>query len=85
MTRLAWLVLLPLPALAQSEGPEAPPPSPRYAQRTEIEFDTLPIDALLVGPSIQVLTEPPRLDFNPLIELRRHFQPEMEASLDEVR
>lgn len=76
-------------ASAQSTPEELDPETGRkiqYEQRTILDIDDpLLLDGTLVGPQIQLTTEPRRRGFNPLIHLREHFNEEMKQSLDEVK
>lgn len=83
---LPFLLLLPTAALAQAD--DVDPETGRiirYQRQTEIDFDARAVEATIVGPSIQYVSEPPRGDFNPLIRLRRDFRPELEQSIDDVK
>lgn len=86
MRRVLPFLLLPTAALAQPDevDPETGR-SIRYRRQTEIDFDAHVVEATIVGPSIQYVSEPPRGHFNPLIRLRRDFRAELEQSIDDVK
>lgn len=91
MKRLA-LILLVLPtlglsnaALAQEEE-EAPPRKILYQKSQEIDFDVeIEIEGALDGPSGGLHSESRRPRFIPMTSVRENFNPEMEASIDDMK
>lgn len=86
--RRALPLLLLLPTLAWAQSDEVDPESGRvirYQRQTELDFDSVAIDAALVGPELHYSPERPRAEFNPLIRIRRDFNAELSASTDEVK
>ena len=57
----------------------------RYRKRTELDFETLNLEATIQKPSGVLHNEPPRPIFNPLIRLRDEWNDEMRSSLDAVK
>lgn len=72
-------------ALAAPEAPPAPPESFTYTSVQEIDFELRELHATLIGPAVGVVTEPRRLTFAPMIQIRRNFDDTMRASVQEVR
>ncbi len=87
---LALFALLTLPAMAQEEPIDEtlPPDSDRrtrYQSVTHIDFEKIDVAATLEGPGIDLISEPHREGFNPLIRLRGNFNDMMDQSVAEVR
>jgi hypothetical protein len=53
--------------------------------RTEIDFDEVSLTAELDRPNLTHVFETRRVQFNPLIRLRQHFDAEIASSVDEVK
>ncbi len=85
MSRIfATLVLLSfaLPAAAQDDdGGRAV----KYKARTEIDFESVDVTGELVKPQGQLLLDRRKANFNPLIQLREHFNDEMVQSINEIQ
>lgn len=73
------------PASAQEVEPEPTAHQVKYKQRTEIEFGELDVSAGVLKPSLTPTFETRQGKFNPLIELRKSFDPEMQQSVDAVK
>ena len=56
-----------------------------YSKRTEIDFEALDVEGSLVKPQGALLIERGNVRFNPLIELRRDFNPEMASSINLIK
>ena len=56
-----------------------------YKKRTEIDFEGVDISGELVKPQGALLLDRKRATFNPLIKLRADFNPEMSASVTEIK
>jgi hypothetical protein len=56
-----------------------------YKKRTEIDFEGVDISGELVKPQGALLLDRKRASFNPLIKLRADFNPEMSASVTEIK
>ena len=56
-----------------------------YNKRTEIDFEALDVEGSLVKPQGALLIERGNVRFNPLIELRRDFNPEMASSINLIK
>jgi hypothetical protein len=67
-------------ALAQETGRDV-----KYKKRTEIDFEGLDVTGELVKPQGALLMDRPTAKFNPLIRLRTDFNPEMSASVSEIK
>lgn len=57
----------------------------RYQQQTEIDFDALDITGEMVKPQGALISERSHAQFNPLIELRTDFNPEMASSVNLIK
>ena len=57
----------------------------KYSERTEIDFEALDIDGEMVKPQGSLLMERSVANFNPLIELRMDFNPEMSQSINNIK
>jgi hypothetical protein len=57
----------------------------QYQKRTEIDFEALDIDGEMVKPQGSLLMERTKTKFNPLIELRMDFNPEMSQSVNNIK
>lgn len=82
------LLLAPLAAFAQSADlPEAQdaPPNVQYQKETHIDFEGAGVTASIVGPSQVFSIERKPSVFNPLIQVRRTFNDQMEMVNAEVR
>jgi hypothetical protein len=71
------------PALAQDEDAEGR--QVRYKEKTEIDFEGVDVSGELVKPSGSLLVDRKKAQFNPLIQLRTDFNPEMKESVNEVK
>src|SRR5262249_54082973 len=89
---------MPLPALlglvvAAHADPAAPAPETdaatgrpvQYAKKTEIEFEKVDVKATADVPEMVLVIDPPRGRYGSFIDLRRSFNEEMKASVDDVR
>jgi hypothetical protein len=56
-----------------------------YKQRTEIDFEGIEIEGTLVRPQGALILDRKRGSFNPLIQLREDFEPELNNSVDLIR
>lgn len=70
--------VLPVSATAQDGGQ-------RYAERTELDFEEVELTATLERPTVRVVLQERRAEFNPLITLRTDFDVEMRRSVAEVK
>jgi hypothetical protein len=69
-------------AFAQDDGDGQ---NVRYKERTEIDFEGVDVSGELVKPSGALLVDRKKAQFNPLIQLREDFNPEMRESVNEVK
>ncbi len=76
----ALLLSVSTNALAQDDDREV-----TYSERTEIDFEALDISGEMVKPQGSLLMERSKTKFNPLIELRMDFNPEMSQSVNNVK
>ncbi len=74
------LLLIVNLAFAQEEDRDV-----TYKKRTEIDFEGVDISGELVKPQGALLLDRKRASFNPLIKLRADFNPEMSASVTEIK
>jgi hypothetical protein len=56
-----------------------------YRQRTEIDFEGVDVEALLVKPQGTLILERKQASFNPMINLRKDFNAEIEQSTNEIK
>ena len=92
LATVATLCVLSAPAWAQ-DGDEttdfaetnAEGQTVKYKARTEIDFEGVDVTGELVKPEGQLLLDRRQANFNPLIQVRRDFNAEMKASIDEVK
>lgn len=56
-----------------------------YNKRTEIDFEALDVEGSLVKPQGSLIIERGNIRFNPLIELRKDFNPEMASSVNLIK
>ena len=80
---VALALLIAAPGLAQDSSDDNR--VIRYKARTEIDFEGVDVSGELVKPQGQLLLDRRKANFNPLIQLRENFKPEMEQSIDEVK
>ena len=57
----------------------------QYQKQTEIDFDALELTGEMVKPQGSLIIERSNVHFNPLIELRRDFNPEMASSINLIK
>jgi len=57
----------------------------RYQNKTEIDFDALELTGEMVKPQGTLIIERSNVRFNPLIELRKDFNPEMAKSVNLIK
>lgn len=57
----------------------------QYQKQTEIDFEALELTGEMVKPQGSLIIERSNVSFNPLIELRRDFNPEMASSINLVK
>jgi len=57
----------------------------QYQKETEIDFDALELSGELVKPQGALIIERSNVRFNPLIELRTDFNPEMASSINLIK
>ena len=57
----------------------------RYQNKTEIDFDALELTGEMVKPQGSLIIERSNVRFNPLIELRKDFNPEMSKSVNLIK
>jgi hypothetical protein len=82
LTLIAALGAVATPALAQDEeeGRQI-----KYKERTEIDFEGVDVNGELVKPNGALVLDRRKANFNPLIQLRAHFNDEMKESINEVK
>lgn len=57
----------------------------KYQKETQIDFDGIDITGELVKPQGSLIIERSGVKFNPLIELRTDFDPEMASSVNLIK
>ena len=57
----------------------------QYQKQTEIDFEALELTGEMVKPQGSLIIERSNVTFNPLIELRMDFNPEMASSINLVK
>lgn len=56
-----------------------------YKQRTEIDFEGVDVEGMLVKPEGQLITEREVATFNPMIKLRMNFDEEISQSVNSIK
>jgi hypothetical protein len=56
-----------------------------YSQRTEIDFEALDITGEMVKPTGALIQTRQTATFNPLIQIRMDFKPEMSQSVNNIK
>ena len=56
-----------------------------YKQRTEIDFEGVDVEGMLVKPEGQLITEREIATFNPMIKLRMNFNEEISQSVNSIK
>lgn len=56
-----------------------------YKQRTEIDFESLEVEGVLVKPSSSLVLERKKAAFNPLVKIRTDWNDMIEESIDEAK
>ena len=82
MRFICFLILSTTGGMAFAQEPK---PQIQYKKITEIELDTVSLDAAVVKPNLAAINESPRPVFNPMIQLRTDFNKEMQDSINEIR
>ena len=84
--RLLTLLIMSAIVLSFSTDAQAQDDSNvKYSDRTEIDFEALDISGEMVKPQGSLLMERTKTKFNPLIELRYDFNPEMTQSVNNIK
>jgi hypothetical protein len=56
-----------------------------YKQRTEIDFESLEVEGVLVKPSSSLVLERKKAAFNPLVKIRTDWNDMIEESIDDAK
>ena len=56
-----------------------------YKAKTEIDFEGVEVEGVLIKPDGALIKEREGAHFNPLIKLRTDFSPEMAQSVSEIK
>lgn len=83
--RFLTLTFIALFLLSFSTAANAQDQEVQYQKQTEIDFEALDIDGEMVKPQGSLLMERTKTKFNPLIELRMDFNPEMSQSVNNIK
>jgi hypothetical protein len=82
------IAFLSIPRTAYADDPEEVDADTgrqiKYSTRTEIDFEEVEVDGQLVKPEGALLLDRKRATFNPLIKLRKNWDAEISASVEEV-
>lgn len=81
---MKFVVLLMVTFGTTAHAQESTEANIQYKSITELELDTVSLDAVATKPEITAITESPRPKFNSMIKLRTDFIPEMKTALLEV-
>ena len=76
-----WMLFI---SLAIAEDKEVQP-QVVYKKETEIDFEGVEVEGQMIKPHGSVITDRKVAAFNPLIQLRTDFQPEMRQSVNDVK
>lgn len=77
---MIWLLLISV-----AFGQEDKQSTVVYKERTEIDFEDLEIEGQMIKPQGALVTDRKGATFNPLIQLRLDFSPEMSQSVTEIK
>ncbi len=74
-------------ATALADEPETPTTDRQivYKQRTEIDFEGVEVEGSLVRPQGSLILDRKKGSFNPLIQLREDFEPELNNSVNYIK
>ena len=75
-----WLLLISVVF-----GQESEEPTIVYKKKTEIDFESLEIEGIMVKPHGAIVTDRKGAAFNPLIQLRMDFAQEMSQSITDIK
>ena len=76
-----WMLFI---SLVMAEDKEVQP-EVVYKQKTEIDFEGVEVEGQMIKPHGSVITDRKVAAFNPLIQLRTDFQPEMRQLVNDVK
>jgi len=85
---MRFLVLfLTFSATAMADDPTSPDEDRKvvYKQRTEIDFEGVEVEGSLVRPQGSLILDRKKGSFNPLIQLREDFEPELNNSVNYIK
>ena len=89
MGKIKWIIpLLMLLQTDQARASDEESSQDRkvvYRQKTEIDFEGLDVEAVLVKPQGALVLERKQASFNPLIKLRTDFNSEIDKSTQEIK
>lgn len=80
---LSMSSLMAVPAFAQDD--DEGDSNVRYKSKTEIDFEDVGVDGELKKPHGAYLLDKRQSAFNPLIQMKLDFNPEMVRSVNEIR
>jgi hypothetical protein len=78
---LSAAFILPVQAIAQDDSSA----NIEYKSVTTIDMGEIDLKAPILRPSLTQISETRSLQFNPLIQLRSDFHPEMLSSVNEIK
>jgi len=80
-------LLLMFSATAMADEPTSPDEDRKvvYKQRTEIDFEGVEVEGSLVRPQGSLILDRKKGSFNPLIQLREDFEPELNNSVNYIK
>ena len=82
-----FILFFAFSTLALADEPEELPTERQitYRQRTEIDFEAIDVRGVLVRPQGQLILDRKIGSFNPLIQLRMDFEPELNNSVNLIK
>ena len=81
---MKYILLLLLSGTAYADETEEEP-KVVYKQRTEIDFEGVEVEGSLVRPQGSLILDRKKGSFNPLIQLREDFEPELNNSVNYIK
>ena len=86
INKILFALLLLLPTIAKADDEDTTENRKVvYKQKTEIDFESLDVEATIQKPSSSLILERKQAAFNPLVKIRTDWKDLVEESVDEVK
>ena len=85
MNKFLIAFILFIPSFAKAADDEEQDRKVVYKQKTEIDFESLDVEATIQKPSSSLILERKQASFNPLVKIRSDWTDLMDESIDEVK